>query len=208
MTQIVSVRSTPPGGYQVNTPGKQTCVFLDRDGVLNNVDEHVNTPEQWDAAMMPKQIQALARLTQQEGITAVVVTNQGGIDAGFMSPEQNEQILQRLAQRVEEAGGDLDAIYFCPNGNKFQVPEGEVNGRKPNGGMLFAAARNFGSQIDLQDSWMVGDMSTDIGAGEAAGVETILVETGFAGKDGKWKGTPDHVKPDFAAAVDYILANR
>lgn len=208
MTQIVSVRSTPPGGYQVNTPGKQTCVFLDRDGVLNKVDEHVNSPDQWDAAVMPDQIKALARLTQQPGITAVVVTNQGGIDAGFMTPEQNNSILERLAQRVEEAGGDLDAIYFSPNGTKFQVPEGEINGRKPNGGMMFQAAKDFGNQIDLADSWMVGDMSTDIGAGEAAGLETILVETGFAGKDGKWKGEPDHKMADFSAAVDYILAHR
>lgn len=208
MTQIVSVRSAQPGGYKVNTPGKQTCVFLDRDGVLNKVDEHVNSPDQWDAAVMSEQIKALARLTQQEGVTAVVVTNQGGIDAGFMTPEQNESILQRLAQRVEEAGGDLDAIYFSPNGTKFQVPEGEVNGRKPNAGMLIKAAQDFGDRIDLADSWMIGDMSTDIGAGEAAGVQTILVETGFAGKDGKWKGTPDHTMADFSAAVDYILAHR
>jgi ribonucleotide monophosphatase NagD (HAD superfamily) len=74
--------------------------------------------------------------------------------------------------------------------------------------MLVKAAQNFGDEIDLADSYMVGDMSTDIGAGEAAGVETILVETGFAGKDGRWKGTPDHVLPDFKGAVEYILAQR
>lgn len=208
MTQIVSVRSTPPGGYKVNTPGKQTCVFLDRDGVLNKTDGFANSPEQWDALVMPEQIKALARLTQQPGITAIVVTNQGGIDSGHMSEDTNRAILQRLADRVEEAGGDLDAIYFCPNGSKFKVPEGDVNGRKPEGGMLFQAAKDFGDQIDLADSWMVGDMTTDIGAGEAAGVETVLVETGFAGSDGKWKGTPDHKVADFSAAVDYILAHR
>lgn len=208
MTQIVSVRSTSPGGYNVKTPGKQTCVFLDRDGVLNKTDGFSNTPEQWDALMMPEQIKALARLTNEPGITAVVVTNQGGIASGKMTEETNNAILQRLAQRVEEAGGDLDAIYFCPNGNKEEAPAGQINGRKPEAGMLIQAAKDFGDQIDLADSWMVGDMTTDIGAGKAAGVETVLVETGFAGKDGKWKGIPDHTVADFSAAVDYILAHR
>lgn len=208
MTSIIGVRSVHPGGYQVNTPGKQTCVFLDRDGVLNKVDAHINTPEQFDAAVDMKQIQALAKLTQQEGLTAIVVTNQGGIDAGHMTEEQNNAILGRLATKVEEAGGHLEAIMFCPNGTKFQVPAGEINGRKPEGGMLIAGAQTYPQKIDLADSWMVGDMSTDIGAGRSAGVKTILVETGFGGKDGKCDAKPDITVADFSAAVDYILSHR
>ncbi len=207
MSQIVAVRSTPTGGYQINTPGKQVCVLTDRDGVLNKVDQHINTPEQLDAALDMKQIQALARLSQSPDIKKiVVVTNQGGIDAGFMTPEQNNAILERLSQRVEENGGRIDALLFCPNGSKVQIPQGEVNGRKPEGGMLIAAARMFGDEIDLADSFMIGDMSTDIGAGKSAGVETILVETGFGGKDGKCDAKPDHTVADFSAAVDYILS--
>ena len=62
--------------------------------------------------------------------------------------------------------------------------------------------------IDLADSYMVGDMTTDSGAGNKAGATTILVETGFAGKDGKCDAKPKHVAKDLGAAVDWILAQR
>lgn len=204
MTQIVSLRSTPPGGYQVNTPGRQPWVFMDRDGVWNSIDGFVNSPADLDRALDPKALQAGARLTQA-GLHSAVVTNQAGVDLGKMSPETNMAIQERLAQRAEEAGGGLDAIYFCPNGKKFQLPEGEIDGRKPEAGMLVAAARQFGDQVDLADSYMIGDMTTDIAAGKAAGVTTILVKTGFAGKDNKVQVQPDYIAEDLAGAVDWIL---
>ena len=208
MSHISAVRSTPRDGFQVNTPGKQPAVFMDRDGVFNQIDAHVNSPDQLDAALMPKSLQALAKLSQNTDYKLILVTNQGGIDAGFMSPEANQAIQERLLQRVEEAGGRLDAIYFCPNGKKFKVPEGQADGRKPDAGMFYQAARHFGDQIDLADSYMIGDMTTDIAAGEKAHPEltSILVQTGFAGKDGKVEAKSDFVKADLAEAVDFILA--
>jgi D-glycero-D-manno-heptose 1,7-bisphosphate phosphatase len=209
-TIIQGVRSCPKQAIQVNTPGKQVAVFMDRDGVFNLVDKHVNTPEQLDAALMPKQVQAAARLSRETDFKLVLVTNQGGIDAGFMTEEQNLAIQQRLEQRIEEAGGNLDAILFCPNGKKFQVPEGHADGRKPDAGMFYFAAQHFGNEIDLADSYMVGDMRTDIKAGENADsrLTTILVQTGFAGKEttNKVEVTPDFVKADLAEAVDFILS--
>ena len=101
----------------------------------------------------------------------------------------------------------MDAVYFCPNGNKYQVPAGDISGRKPDGGMLVKAAQDFGTQIDLADAYMIGDMTTDIAAGKAAypGITTILLETGFGGKDGKVQVTPDTVQKDICAAVDWII---
>ncbi|MBT9584897.1 HAD-IIIA family hydrolase [bacterium] len=206
MSSIQAVRSASAQGIQTNTPGKQRAVFMDRDGVFNEVDKHVNTPEQLDAALIPASLAAVAKLSRETDYKLIIVTNQGGVDAGFMTPEQNNAIQERLAQRVEEAGGRLDALYFCPNGKKFQVPAGEADGRKPDAGMFYHAAKEFGESIDLADSYMIGDMSTDIGAGEKAGTTTLLVKTGFAGKDGKCPATPDFIHDDLASAVEFILA--
>lgn len=208
MTTISSVRSTRPDGFTVNTPGKQPAVFLDRDGVLNSTDGFVNSPDDLDRALMPDALKAVARLSQQTDFPIILVTNQAGIDLGKFTPEQNQAIQERLAQRVEEAGGRLDSIYFCPNGKKFVLPEGETDGRKPDAGMFFQAAKDYGGRIDLADSYMIGDMTTDIGAGKAAGAQTILVQTGFAGKDGKCDAKPDHVAADLSGAVDWILSQR
>lgn len=208
MTTISSVRSTRPDGFTVNTPGKQPAVFMDRDGVLNSTDGFVNSPDDLDKALMPQALQAVAKLSQQTDFPIILVTNQAGIDLGKFTPEQNQAIQERLAQRIEEAGGRMDSIYFCPNGKKFVLPEGETDGRKPDAGMFFQAAKDYGPRIDLADSYMIGDMTTDIGAGEKAGATTILVQTGFAGKDGKCDAKPDHVAADLAGAVDWILSQR
>lgn len=179
---------------------------MDRDGVFNAIDLHINTPEQLDEALIPSSLAAVARLSKQPDFKLVLVTNQGGVDAGMMTPEANQAIQERFVQRVEEAGGRMDAVLFCPNGKKFQVPAGEVDGRKPDAGMFYFAAQHFGAQVDLADSYMIGDMTTDIGAGKKAETTTILVQTGFAGKDGKVNAQPDFIKKDLAEAADFILA--
>ncbi|MBX3172726.1 MAG: HAD-IIIA family hydrolase [Candidatus Eremiobacteraeota bacterium] len=208
MTTISLARSSRPDGFHVNTPGKQPAVFLDRDGVLNSTDGFVNSPEDLDRALLPQALAAVARLSQNSDYPIILVTNQAGIDMGKFSPEQNQAIQERLAQRIEEAGGRLDSVYVCPNGKKFQVPEGEVDCRKPDAGMFFRAAQDYGDKIDLADSFMVGDMTTDIGAGKNAGATAILVKTGFGGSDGKCSAKPDHVADDLGAAVDWILSQK
>lgn len=208
MTNIASIRSSRPDGFQVNTPGKQTGIFMDRDGVLNVTDGFVNSPADLDRALIPEALKAVARLSQATDYPIILVTNQAGIDLGHFTPEQNQAIQEHLSQRIQQAGGRMDSIYVCPNGKKFVVPEGEVDGRKPQAGMFFQAARDYGPRLDLADSFMIGDMTTDIAAGQNAGVKTILVQTGFAGSDGKCQVTPDHIAPDLSAAVDWILAQR
>lgn len=209
MTLIQGVRSASSQNLAIGTPGKQVAVFMDRDGVFNEVDKHVNTPEQLDAAIIPASIQAVAKLSRETDFKLILVTNQGGIDAGMMTEEQNMANQVRLEEHIEAAGGNLDAILFCPNGKKTPVPEGEVNARKPQAGMFYFAAQHFGPELDLADSYMIGDQSTDIVAGEAADprLTSILVQTGFAGKEKH--AIPfqaDYTQPDLAAAVDFILA--
>ena len=205
---ITSVISAPALPLAMETPGRQPCVFLDRDGVFNKTDAFVNTPDQLDRALWPEALQAIARLTRESSARVVLVTNQGGVGSGKMSDSTAQAILHRFAERVEEAGGHMDAIYYCPAARQGPAPASRINARKPEPGMLIQAAEDFGPAIDLADSYMVGDMTTDTAAGKAASpkVTTIMLKTGFAGNDGKVKVTPDHVSADLSEAVDWIVA--
>ncbi len=204
---IRSVSSAPSAPPKINTPGHQPCVFLDRDGVLNTTDGFVNSPEDMDNQLIPESVEALARLAQRTSASIVLVTNQGGVGYGKMSAPQVESILERLSERIEAAGGRFDAIYYCPNRKDEQPPEGHITARKPSPGMFYQAASDFGDEIDLADSYMIGDMTTDIAAGEAATplMTSILVETGFGGEDGKVDIQADQRFENLSEAVDWII---
>ena len=186
-------------------------MFLDRDGVVNTFfDGFINTPDRLDAKLIPSSIQAIARLTRESAARVILVTNQSGIDEHRLTEAQHQAIEERLVQRVEEAGGHLDAIYFSPNDKKkFHVPDGEADGRKPGAGMFYRAAQDFGDSIDLADSFMVGDMTTDLAAAKTASpsMTAILVRTGFGGRDHKCDVQPDRTEDNLAAAVDFIIAS-
>lgn len=200
---VISVRAD---ATRFNTPGRQAAVFFDRDGVINHTDGFINRVEDVDSHILPEAVEALAKLSRGFDGKIVMATNQGGIGYGKMTPEVGEAILARFNEKIEEAGGRVDAICYCPNRKDFDPPAGETNGRKPDAGLLIAGAALFGEAVDLADSYMIGDMTTDIAAGQAAQTTTILVETGFAGKDGKVDITADHTSKDLMAAVDWILA--
>ena len=107
-------------------------------------------------------------------------------------------------------GAFLDAIYVCPHhpdkGFVGEVPELKIecNCRKPKPGMLLAAAERY--NIDLSQSWMIGDMTMDILAGQNAGTHTALVKTGHGGQDGYYKiQDPDIIADDILDAVQMIL---
>ena len=201
-----SVTSVRPDANPINTPGHQPAVFFDRDGVINHTDGFVNRVEDVESHILPEAIQALAKLSRNFDGKIIMATNQGGIGYGKMTPEVGEAILEKFNEKIEEAGGRVDAICYCPNRKDFVPPSGEITGRKPGPGLLVAGAELFGNEVDLADSYMIGDMTTDIAAGEAAQATTIMVETGFGGKDGKVEVNPDHQCQDLAAAVDWILA--
>ena len=208
-TPIIEVRYASRDGIQFRTPGRQSAVLMDRDGVINSIDGFVNSPAQMKAALMPGSLDALARLDQETDLYTAVLTNQAGEDLGKMSHETNVAIQETMIDEVDAHGGHLDAVYYCPNGPDYKVPEGQESGRKEHGGMFYAVAHDLGDRVDLADSYYIGDMSTDMAAAKAAypGIITILVQTGFAGKDGKCPDVrPDVVCKDLGDAVDYIIA--
>lgn len=184
--------------------GRQ-AVFLDRDGTLNEENGLIRDPDA--LSLIPGAALAVQRLNQG-GWLSIVATNQPVIARGEVSETGLERIHARLDHLLGVDGAYLDVIRYCPHHPDSGFP-GEVAAlkvpcgcRKPEPGLLTDAIRDFG--IDPARSWMVGDATTDIEAGRRAGVKTILVRTGWAGRDGKSAIEPDYVAMDLAGAVEWI----
>jgi D-glycero-D-manno-heptose 1,7-bisphosphate phosphatase len=145
------------------------AIFLDRDGVINeNRPNHVKCWEEFE--WLPGVLTSLRRLART-GMPIFVVTNQAIINRGITPAAVVDEIHRRMIATVEQAGGRIDKVYYCPHDN-HEVCEC----RKPKPGMLKQAAEEFG--IDLTRSFMVGDAWTDIEAGLSVGARSILVMTG------------------------------
>jgi D-glycero-D-manno-heptose 1,7-bisphosphate phosphatase len=154
----------------------QPAIFLDRDGTLNVDVGYLHRLEHLE--LFPWTGDAL-RLLKRAGYLLVVVTNQSGIAQGLIRPGFVEEAHHEMRRRLQLAGADLDALYFCPH-----HPRGSVKGldidcrcRKPSPGMIEDAVRDL--QIDVSKSWVVGDKWLDVQLGHAAGARSILVRTGW-----------------------------
>jgi histidinol-phosphate phosphatase family protein len=145
------------------------AVFLDRDGVIcRNRDDHVKS---WDEfVFLPGAREALARLAHLN-LRLVVITNQAIINRGIVPVEVVESIHTRMVRAIEEAGGRIDRVMYCPH-----RPDEHCACRKPEPGLLLMAAEEFG--LDLSQSYLIGDAETDMQAGRAAGCERYMVLTG------------------------------
>lgn len=147
-------------------------VIFDRDGTLNeDRDDYVTSAEEWQP--IPGALEAVARLTQA-GWHAVVATNQSGLGRGLFDMAALNAMHLKLNQALAQAGGRLDAIFFCPH-----VPSDECDCRKPLPGLMHQIAERYA--IDLKGVPAVGDSLRDMQAAQAAGCEAHLVLTGKAG---------------------------
>ncbi len=145
------------------------AVFLDRDGVIiANRDDYIKS---WrEVEFLPGAIAALRRLSQSN-FAIVVVTNQSAIGRGIISLQQANDINRRVMAEIKAQGGRIDACYVCPH-----HPNDRCGCRKPAPGLLLRASQEL--ELDLPESYMVGDAITDLQAARAAGVQGILVRTG------------------------------
>lgn len=160
-----------------NLRNKQRAVFLDRDGTINKYVGFLRSPEEME--LLPGAAEAIKRINES-GYLAIVVTNQPVIARGEVTVEQLDEIHNKLETLLGQEGAYLDAIYYCPHhpdkGFPGEIPELKIDCdcRKPKPGMLLKAAEDF--NIDLSQSWMIGDDERDMEAGKAAGCQTVLVD--------------------------------
>ena len=152
------------------------AIFLDRDGVIcKNRSDHVKNWEEFQ--FLPEVKSALADLSQLE-LPIVVVTNQAIINRGLVTADIVNEIHRRMTAEVAANGARVDRVFYCPH-----RPDEKCKCRKPEPGMLLQAASEMG--IDLAGSYMVGDATTDLIAGDRVGCQTFLVLTG-RGKSQLW----------------------
>lgn len=147
------------------------AVFLDRDGTVN-----VGTPtyERVDSIdkvqLLPKSIEAL-KLLSQLNYLVFFVTNQAGLAEGLISEAKFDEINDKVLELVAPSGIKVEKTFVCPHGESSNCAC-----RKPKPGLLKNAAIEY--EIDLADSWMIGDRPSDVMTGVNAGTKTILVKTG------------------------------
>ena len=182
------------------------AIFLDRDDTLIKDPGYINHPNQVKLLDgVPESLNELKTL----GYKLVVVTNQSAVARGIVTEKVLADIHERLKELLAEKNAFLDDIYYCP-----YHPDGvvtkyrkESNYRKPNPGMLLEAADDM--NIDLNESWCIGNKSSDIEAGQRAGCKTVLVDGPSHQKESgstipSAKVTPDYKAVNMKEAVNII----
>lgn len=167
-----------------NLSNKQKAIFLDRDGTINRYVGFLREIDQFD--LIDGVAEAIKKINNA-GYLAIVITNQPVIARGEVTFEQLDEIHNKMETLLGQEGAYLDGIYFCPHhpdkGFEGEIPELKIDCdcRKPKPGMILQAAKNF--NIDLAQSWMVGDGKNDIECGKKAGCKTALIGTDNYGQD-------------------------
>lgn len=191
---------------QKNLTKKQRCVFLDRDGTINKYQGLIYKEEQLE---LEQGAAEAIRLLNEAGYLAIVVTNQPVVARGLCDIGEVEQIHKKLQVLLGEQGAYLDDIVYCPHHPDKGYPEENplykisCKCRKPDTGMINIMLEKY--NIDSGKSYMIGDSTVDIQTGRNAGLKTILVATGQAGKDGKYCVHADVQVKDLLDAVKIIL---
>lgn len=167
------------------------AVFLDRDGVINEVltdrVKFVNKPH--ELYFLPGVPEAIKKLNTFFDFV-FVVTNQGGVGLGFMKEAQLNKIHDHMVAELMKEGATIHDVAYCPH-----KPKAGCACRKPNSKLIVDLGKKY--DIELSESYMVGDTDTDIIAGKKAGTKGVFL--------GKSDPLADAVFPDLISAVDWII---
>jgi D-glycero-D-manno-heptose 1,7-bisphosphate phosphatase len=179
----------------------ERALFLDRDGVVN---EEVGYLHRAAEVRFVDGIFSLCRTAAGLGYRLIVVTNQAGIARGYYSEADFEVLMEFMRGELRAEGVELDAVYYCPFHPEHGVGryKQEHEDRKPGTGMLRRGAKEFG--IELNESVLVGDRCSDVGAANAAGLQQAFLIRGteVAGCGG------DYLKVESLAEVERWLVER
>lgn len=148
------------------------AVFLDRDGTLNEDPGYISDPEK--VVLFPDTGDSLV-LLKKYGFLLIVISNQSGIARGLMTSNDVDAVNDKINEMLSGYKVKIDAFYYCPAHPDYSNDE-DCKCRKPSPKLLFEAAEEF--NVDLRNSYFIGDTVADVQCGKNAGMKTILVKTG------------------------------
>lgn len=194
-------------GSHADEQDMNRAVFFDRDGTVTEEVGYLD--ELSKLRLIPGAGRAISTLNRA-GFRVVLVTNQSGVARGYFPETLVHDAHRRLEGMLAQDGARLDGIYYCPHhptaGSSSYTKACDC--RKPGTGLLERAAKDLA--VDLRTSFVVGDKWSDIELAQRAGARSVLVRTGFGQDDPgnvrpKGVADPDHIAPDIAGAVEWIL---
>ena len=180
---------------------------MDRDGTVNEQMGYINHLDRF--VLLPEVGKAI-RLLNEAGYLAIIVSNQSGIARGYFPIDLVYRVHEKMNALIRKDGATLDGIYFCPHYPNGKVPPygTTCDCRKPGSGLIGEACKSF--DIDMKNSYVVGDRCTDIEMAHKAGLKGIMVKTGYGKGDLEYvfpelPFQPFHVAEDLLDAVKWIL---
>jgi rfaE bifunctional protein nucleotidyltransferase chain/domain len=192
---IEKIAATSPLEEGPAVPHKRApAVFVDRDGTINEHVEYLSDPQKF--AEIPNSFRALKRI-QDLGYRIIVVTNQPGIGLGYFSKEDFFAVNREMMRQSSAVGCSIDKIYFCPHSKAENCPC-----RKPDPFFIRRAEREL--NIDISNSFVIGDMTSDVQLAKNAGCRSVLVRTGRGGNDGMFPVSADVTVDNLQAAADFL----
>ena len=186
---------------------KKPAVFIDRDGTISEEVGYVNHPTRF--RLYPYSGDAIKNLNDNNWL-AIVVTNQAGVARGYFSEDVILSVHEQLEKQLATQNARLDAIYYCAHHPTVGEPPYRLDCdcRKPKAGLINRATTDF--EIDLSNSWMVGDRYSDLELANNAGLRSAFVLSGYGRGEwefqrSQWKLQPDLVSENLFEAVKSIL---
>lgn len=186
------------------------AVFLDRDGTLIEEVGYIHKVE--DLKVIDGTSKAIKQLNEN-GFITIIVTNQSGVARGYFEEKDVHNLNGALEDILKKDNAWFDKVYYCPHHIKGNIEKYTISCecRKPKAGLINQALKDF-PNIDLSQSYVIGDKLIDVELGHNAGCKGILVKTGY-GAQMIQDSDDNSVKPDFVAenveeAISFILSEK
>jgi D-glycero-D-manno-heptose 1,7-bisphosphate phosphatase len=183
------------------------AIFLDRDGVINKYPgdfQYVKSRDEFQ--FLPQAIAALQKLNAA-GYKLFVISNQAGVAKKIYSQEELDAITAKMLTGLANAGVEISGVFYCTH-----LPDDNCACRKPKAGLVhqaIAELKKLGEEMDINQSYFIGDSEMDVQTGKSVGLKTILVFSGREKPENRkhWKYLPDITAAGLHQAAQMIIKN-